>query len=300
MDTPTPNQPESEPEPEPEAELEPELKPEPEPEAELEPEPGLKPEPEFEPQPVPEMESESYLNERIKKAVDRVKSGFANAKAYYNRSPRLQKTTYQGKYLPAFWTVACIFSLLVNVILIAILIAIGRNFFSMKTSVADGLLAGASENLALMDKAHIVDSVPVETKIQLVDDLPVVFNLPISQSTQLILAQDTRISGAYIYLNNTAVETDLTLPARTPIQVNMNMSVPVDVSIPVSMTVPVSLKVPVDIAVNQTDLHQSIVGLQEVIEPYKTVMETNFNSPRDFSFCNKWWSGWMCSVFFGK
>ncbi len=258
------------------------------------------PQPEHEPQPVPKMATESYVNERIKKAFDQMKSWIGSARGYYLRSPRLQKTTYQGKYLPAFWTVACIASLLVNAILIAILIAFGRNFFAMKAAVADGLVNGTSDNLALMDKAHIITRVPVQTKIQLQDDLPVAFSLPISQSTQLTLAQDTRITGAYIYLNNTAVLTDLTLPARTPILVDLDMTIPVDVSVPMSMTVPLSLQVPVDIAVNQTDLHQSIVGLQGVIEPYKTLLGSSYNSPGDFPICNYWWSGWMCSVFFGN
>jgi len=274
MDNSTPNQPEAEPE--------------------------RVPEPEFEPQPVPEMESESYLNERIKRLFDRIEAGFNDVREHYLRSPRLQKTTYQGKYLPAFWTVACIFSLIVNAILIALLIGFGRNFFSTKELIAKGLINGASDNLALMDQAHIVDSVPVQTEVRLQDTLPVVFTLPISQNTQLVLAQDTRIPGAYIYLNNTAVLTDLTLPARTPIQVSMNMSIPVNTSVPISMTVPISMQVPVDIAIDQTDLHQSIVGLQGVIDPYKTLMESTFNSPKDFPLCNHWWSGWMCTVLFGN
>ena len=258
------------------------------------------PEPEFEPEPVPEMKSDSYLNERVKKALVRVDAWLKNAKVYYLRSPRLQKTTYQGRYLPAFWTVASIFSLIVNLILIALLIGVGRSFFGLKAQIAKGLVNGASENLALMDQAHIVTSVPVKTEIQLQDDLPVNFKLPVNQNTQILLAQDTRITGAYIYLNNTAVLTDLTLPARTPIQVSMNMIVPVDTSIPISLTVPVSMQVPVDIAIDQTDLHQSILGLQGTIEPYKTLFDSSFNSPRDFPLCNQWWSGWMCTVIFGN
>ena len=257
------------------------------------------PEPEFEPQPVPEMESESYLNERIKKTLDRVDAWLKNAKVYYLHSPRLQKTTYQGRYLPAFWTVASIFSLVVNVLLIALLIGFGRNFFSIKERVAKGLVESTSNNLALMDQAHIVTSVPVKTEIKLQDNLPVVFNLPVSQNTQILLAQDTRITGAYIYLNETAVLTDLTLPARTPIQISMNMSIPVDTSVPISMTVPVSMQVPMDIAIAQTDLHQSILGIQGAIEPYKTLLGSTYNSPRDFPICNQWWSGWMCTIFFG-
>ena len=257
-------------------------------------------EPEFEPQPVPEMESDSYLNERIKKAFDQVKSWFKDAREHYLRSPRLQKTTYQGKYLPAFWTVACIFSLIVNVILIALLVSFGHNFFAMKALISDGLINGTSNNLAMMDKAHIVTSVPVQTNITLQNDLPVKFNLPVNQNTQLVLAQETRISGAYIFLNNTPVQTDLTLPAKTPIQVNINMSIPVNSTVPLSMTVPVSLQVPLDIAIENTDLHQSIVGLQGVLEPYKTLLGSTYNTPKDFPICTYWWSGWMCSIIFGK
>jgi hypothetical protein len=249
---------------------------------------------------IAETETEGYVNEHIKKAYERVKAWFGDAREHYERSPRLQKTTYQGKYLPAFWTVACIFSLIVNIILLAILISLGHNFFELKSVIANGLINGTSENLALMDKAHIVTTVPVNTSVQLQDTLPVVFDLPINQSTQLSLAQDTRITGAYIYLNNTAVLTDLTLPANTPIQANFDINIPVNTTVPLSITVPVSIQMPVDIAIDQTDLHQSIVGLQGIIEPYKALMGSSFNSPKDFSMCEQWWSGWMCGIFFGE
>jgi hypothetical protein len=279
-----------------------EFKPQPEIQAEANPDtqPEIQTEVNPEIPPARETVSESYLNERIQQAFDRVKLWFTNTKDHYLRSPRLQKLIYQGKYLPAFWTVACIFSLMVNILLLAILISFGRNFFELKALVAKGLVNGTSDSLALMDKAHIVTTVPVQTTVQLQDNLPVVFDLPINQSTQLSLAQDTRIPGAYIYLNNTAVATDLTLPAGTPIQANFNMTIPVNTTVPMSVTVPVSLQVPVDIAIEQTDLHQSIVGLQGEIEPYKTIMGSAFNSPKEFSLCNQWWSGWMCSIFFGK
>jgi hypothetical protein len=290
------------------AEIEPKPEEWPEGRPETEPKPGgwsvgipeTEPEPGEWPEVTAETQPEGYVNEHIQKAYERVKSWFGNAKQHYESSPRLQKTTYQGKYLPAFWTVACVFSLIVNVILLAILISFGHNFFELKSMIAKGLVNGTYENLALMDKAHIVTSVPVNTSVQLQDTLPVAFDLPINQSTQLSLTQDTRITGAYIYLNNTAVLTDLTLPANTPIQANFDINIPVNTTVPLSITVPVAIQVPVDIAIDQTDLHQSIVGLQGVIEPYKTLMDSSFNSPKDFLMCNQWWSGWMCGIFFGK
>jgi hypothetical protein len=298
MDNSKPIPQESESEPQPELESEPQLEPQLEPQSEPQLEPQS--EPQIESQPTTEPDLITYVNEWIKRAFERVRLFFKDAKDHYRGSPRLQKVAYQGKYLPAFWTVACIFSLVVNIVLIAVLISFGRHFFELKALISNGLVTEASNSLAMMDKAHIVTTVPVETTVQLQDNLPVVFDLLINQDTQLSLVKDVRITNAYIYLNNTAVTTDLTLPAKTPIQANFNFTVPVSTTVPVNITVPITMQIPVDIAINQTDLHQSIVGLQGAIEPYKTVMGSGFNSIKDFSICNHWWSGWMCSIFFGK
>jgi hypothetical protein len=278
--------------------------PEPEPEAESEPQiesqPNAEYEPQVESQPDAKVELSSYVNEKIKKAYDRAKSLFERTRDNYNQAPKIQKVVYQRKFFPAFWTVASIFSLIVNVILIGLLVSVGHNLFELKTVVADGLVIPTSNNLELMDKAHIITTVPVETTIRVQDSLPVVFDLPINKNMQITMTEDTRISGAYIYLNNTAVETDLTLPAQTPLQANINLTIPVSTTVPLDMLVPVTVQVPVDIAVNQTDLHQSIMGLQAAIEPYQKVMGTSFNSPKDLTVCDNWMTGWLCGIVFGK
>jgi hypothetical protein len=263
------------------------------PRAELEAEPHVElPSP-------PEAESTSYVNEKIRKAYERVKLWGQNARESYNRSPRLQKVSYQGKFLPAFWTVAAIFSLLVNIVLIAVIISFGRNFFALKALVADGLVNGLSENLALMDKAHIVATIPVQTTVQLQDNLPVVFDVPLKEDTQVTLSRAT-VVDATTYINGSLVPLNVTLPAGTPMQLNLDMTIPVSQSVPVDLTVPVSLLVPIDLAVDQTDLHQSIVGLQSAIEPYEAVLGSSFNTADDISLCKPWWSGWLCDILFGK
>jgi hypothetical protein len=266
----------------------------PEPEAESEPEPPV------EAKPSAGAELSSYVNEKIKKAYERVKVFFNKTKNSYQQAPKIQQVVYQRKFLPAFWTVASIFSLIINVILIAILISFGHSLFQMKAIISDGLVTPAADSLELMDQAHIVTTVPVETTVRLQDSLPVNFDLSINQNMQLLMTEDTRISGAYIYLNNTAVMTDLTLPARTPLRTNFDLTVPVSTTVPVDITVPVTVQVPVDIAIDQTDLHQSIVGLQTAIEPYEAVMGSSFNSPKDLAMCNNWVTGWLCDIVFGK
>jgi hypothetical protein len=270
------------------------------PEPEDEPKPKASEDAQPKSQPTPETESGAYVNEKIGHAYKRAKIWFGDAGESYRRHPRLQKVIYQGKFLPAFWTVAGIFSLVVNIILIAVLVSFGHYFFELKTLVSEGLVSGMSDSLALMDKAHIVMTVPVETTVQLQDNLPVVFDLSINENTQVNLAEDTRIPGAYIYLNNTAVLTDLDLPAGTPLNFTLNTTIPVSQSIPVDVTVPVSLLVPLDVAIDQTDLHQSIVGMQSAIEPYRSFLGSTFNSPKEIMLCKQWWASWLCTILFGN
>ena len=260
--------------------------------------PAPQPEPHGGPQ--PNTGNTAGFNEWINRKSEQAKGLYKEGKDYYRGSPRLQKVVYQGKFMPAFWTVACIFSLIVNIILIGLLISVGHFFFQFKSLVSDGLVTQASNSLAMMDKAHIVLTVPVETTVKLQDTLPVEFNLPINQTTQLSLVEESTINGAHIYLNNASVPTDLTLPAGTPLQANFDMNVPVSTTVPVDITVPVTLQVPVDIAINKTDLHQSIVGLQEALKPYQTTLGSTFNSPEEFFVCKNWVTGWLCRIIFGK
>ncbi len=266
--------------------------------------PGVEPKPESKPaakaKADPLSETGTKIIDGVKDAGGKAKILINDGKDYYRKSPRLQKVVYQGKFFPAFWTVACIFSLLVNIILVGLLVSFGHHFFALKALVSDGLVTEASNSLAMLDQAHIVITVPVETTVRLQDNLPVAFDLPINQNTQLSLTEESNITGAQIYLNNTAVTTDLTLPANTPLQANFDMTIPVSTSVPVDITVPITLQVPVDIAIDKTDLHQSIVGLQEAIEPYKTTMGSAFNSPDELLICNNWLTGWLCRLIFGE
>ena len=264
------------------------------------PESGPTPRPVIRTRPRRKRDAKSDINVWVDRTTDQAKGLYEDGKEYYRKSPRLQKVVYQGKFRPAFWTVACIFSLFVNIILIGLLIAFGRNFFALKAVIADSLLADTANNLALMDQAHIVMTVPVETTVRLQDTLPVVFDLPINENTQISLSEASTINGARIYLNNTAVTTDLTLPAGTPLDANLSMSIPVSTTVPVDIVVPVTLKIPVDIAIDQTDLHQSIVGLQETIKPYQTVLGSTFSSPDQLVICKNWLTGWLCGLVFGQ
>lgn len=248
------------------------------------------------PQPTPESPSEPMSNLTWQ---ERVNDHYTRAKAYYQRSPRLQRFVWQKKFAPAFWTVASLLSLAVNVILIVAIILLGRQLFTLKDLVSDQLVNGLYDNFVLMDQAHIKTTIHVSSTIQVVDEIPVVFDLPLSQNTEVVLIQDTPINGATIYLNGVPVPLDLILPASTPLNISLDLIVPVSQTVPVVLNVPVNLAVPVDIPLEQTELHTPFAGLQNVVSPYRILLAATPAGWQQVALCQHWWSGWLCDLLSG-
>ena len=200
---------------------------------------------------------------------------------------------WQGKVMPAFWTVASALSLVVNIILIIVLIFVGRLLFGIKYLVNDGLITGLYQNFVLMDQAHIQTTILVEDTIVVKDTIPVVFDLPLNQKTEVVLTENISVPNTLVYLNGMAVPTTVVLPAGTPLKIELDLVVPVNTTIPVVLNVPVQLKVPVDIPLENTQLHQPFVGLQGVINPYRKLLnglpnaweETPVCGPLTMGFC---------------
>ena len=107
---------------------------------------------------------------------------------------------------------------------------------------------------------------------------PVVFNVPLSTNTTVILNHDTAIPNTMVYLNGLPVPTNIVLPAGTPLDINLNLivpiseSVPVVLDVPIALNVPVSLTVPVDIPLSQTELHTPFTGLANLVGPYDVLL----------------------------
>jgi hypothetical protein len=221
------------------------------------------------------------------------------AKDRYQRSPRLQRLIWQHRVAPAFWTTASLLSLAINIFLIAALLIVGRQLFMLKTAIDKQLLTGLYDNFALMDQAHIVTTISVETTIQVQDTIPVVFDLLLSQDTEVILTQDTPVENVSILLNGVWIPTNIILPAGTPLGINLDITVPVSQTVPVNLTVPVSLQVPVDIPLDQTELHEPFAGLQQVVAPYRMLLSNTPDSAIEIDACQSWWAGWICRLVFG-
>jgi hypothetical protein len=199
----------------------------------------------------------------------------------------LKRFIWSGKVGQAFWTISSLISLVINVILIIILVVLGIQLFSIKNLVAHQMIGGLHENFVRMDDAHIITSITVKETIQVVDSIPVVFDLPLNQDTEVVLTQNTPIQNAHIWLNGVRVPLDIVLPKGTSLSINLDFVVPVNQTVPVVLTVPVELTVPVDIPLNQTDLHEPFVGLQEVVAPYHGMLTSLPDSWTDTPLCDK-------------
>jgi len=164
------------------------------------------------------------------------------------------------RYLPAFWTIASVISLVVNIVLAVVVMGLLRSFGSLDAArIGTGVLGGLYSNFERMDQAHIRTTIPIQTNI------PLDLNVPVQTTTGITLARDVSIPGAHVRINTALVSIDapanVTLPAGTSLDVTMAFTLPVQAQIPVS------LNVPVDIPIQQTDLHPALVGLQDTIRP---------------------------------
>jgi len=213
-------------------------------------------------------------------------------KRLFVRNP--ERIIWQGKIGPAFWTIASVISLVVNIILVIILVILGQQLFTLKGLVQNQLITGLYTNFKQMDSAHITTNINVQDTIQVSDTIPVVFDLPLNQKTDVVLTRDAPVKNATIFLNNQAVPINLVLKKGTTLGIRLNMTVPVSQTLPVTLTVPVNLNVPVDIALDKTDLHEPFVGLQDVVSPYQSLLMSLPDSWEDTPICGPVWLDWFC------
>ena len=193
-------------------------------------------------------------------------------------SENLRRFLWQGKIGPAFWTIASLISISVNIVLFVLLILIGRQLFAIKDLASNQLVGGLYQNFIKMDQARITTTVEVN------DTIPVVFDLPVQTNTIVVLTEPTRIKGANVNLSTGGLTirapSNITLPAGTELPVSLNIVVPVNTRVPVKLTVPV------DIPLQQTELHEPFVGLQNVVAPYNDLLASPPNSWQETPLCD--------------
>lgn len=176
----------------------------------------------------------------------------------------------QNRFLPAFWTVASLLSLIINLVLIGILLVVLQMLGTIRLTANDqfsSVLGGLFYNFVKMDEAAIITELPVRA------DIPLSIVVPVQTTTTIYLAETAVIPNAHVRINTGPVSIDadaeVTLPVNQPLKVRL------DFPLTVQNTIPVDIKVPVNIPLNKTQLHEPFVGLQQVVKPYFCLLEPN-------------------------
>lgn len=181
-------------------------------------------------------------------------------------------STPRNRWLPAFWTIASVMSILVNIVTLAIALVALRMVGVIQLTANDqfsSLLGGLYNNFVKMDEAHIRTTIPIRQSV------PAQFTLNVTGATDVVLTRDVTITNALVTvqtggLNIVNAVATIVLPQGTTLPVNIQ-----GLSVPVDQQIPVAFDVGVDIPLNQTDLHEPFLGLRQVVEPWYCLVEPN-------------------------
>lgn len=209
----------------------------------------------------------------------------AASKGLQGKQPKQQTTTQEEipltarntprreKFLRALWTLASLISMIFNVVVIIVVVVAFWAYRDIKlpenidATMLNKLLGGLYSNFEKLDRATIKTVIPVDAQI------PLDISVPVQTTTQITLANSVIIPNAQVVINTGGLNINsnarVTLPAGTPLSVNLNFNLPVQTSIPVH------LDVPVNIPMKDTELHGPFVGLQDVVQPLYCMVDPN-------------------------
>jgi hypothetical protein len=184
-----------------------------------------------------------------------------------------QDVPRREKLLRALWTLTSLISMAVNVVVIIVLIVLLWAYRDIQlpegvdVTMVNKLLSGLYTNFEKMDRATIETVIPVDAQI------PLDITVPVQTTTQITLSETVNIPNAQVVINTGGLNINstarVTLPAGTPLTVNLNFD------LPVQDTIPVHLDVPVKIPMTETELHEPFVGLQDVVRPLYCLVDPN-------------------------
>ncbi|MBN1261326.1 MAG: hypothetical protein JXB35_11680 [Anaerolineae bacterium] len=184
-----------------------------------------------------------------------------------------QKQPRRFNFWEAFKNIAILFSFIVNFVLIIILLLTPEPLFMAKTDIAEPLLADLDAAFAALGETNI------ETTVSIDDEIPVVFDLPLNQSTNVILVEEVPLVvpatfslGPHGTIYGTV---SLNLPVGLTLPIALNMSVPVNTTVPVVMTVPV------EINLNTAGMGPAITQLRGVFSPIQETLRELPDSPQE-------------------
>jgi hypothetical protein len=173
----------------------------------------------------------------------------------------MSKWTWQSRPWQAFKTFAILFSFTMNLVLLLVLLVAAPLILPIVNDIAKPLVGGLNQSFVEMGEATIVRTIQVE------DEIPISFMLPLSTNTVVRLTEPVALSavparfvlpGGGGAINGTV---SLELPAGLDLPVALSLEVPVE------QMVPVNLAVDVNIPMAETELGRPFNTLQALFGP---------------------------------
>ena len=172
----------------------------------------------------------------------------------------------------AFKTVALLLSFTLNLVLVIVVLLLLMQIFQIKNGILEPLIDGLHRDFVGLDEAVIERTINVD------DQIPVQFDLPLNQSTSVVLTADVPIAanasftlpGGGGMING---RVDIVLPEGLVLPIRLDMIVPVDT------TIPIHLPVDVEIPLKETQLHEPFDNLRGLLQNYVCALD---NLPDDW------------------
>ena len=89
----------------------------------------------------------------------------------------------------SFKTVAIIISFVLNLVFLVVMGLVLMELFTIKNGIAEPLVDGLHSSFVGLDEAVILRTIEVE------DEIPVVFDLPLNQQTNVVLTEDVPLAA---------------------------------------------------------------------------------------------------------
>lgn len=167
---------------------------------------------------------------------------------------------WQKKPWQAFKNFAIIFSFVVNFVLVIVLLLALPLLLPIVNGGVKPIVEGLNQSFVEMNQASIKRTIEVS------EDVPIDFDLPLYTPTTVTLTQDIplQVNASFFLpggggtINGTV---SLVLPTGLPLPIELGLDVPVENQIPVN------LNVAVDIPLNETELSVPFTRLENLFGP---------------------------------
>ena len=192
-----------------------------------------------------------------------------------NRQPIIHRLwgafwNFNRRLWGAFKNFAIVFSFVVNLILIlilALLVVSADSVFTLKSHVAEPLLVDLDQAFAALGETTITSMVFIT------DTMPVIFDLPLEQNTQVILTDRVplNVPATFVWPAGGGQ-----IHGRVIIELPQGQALPIalSMSVPVSTTVPVVMQVPVEIPLSEAGMGPAITQLRAVFNPVTSFVQS--------------------------